>query len=141
MCLGWGDEMIVSKNINDCYTCALATLLERKYEEVPYHNQYCENPTDEQVDSFYKERDEWLLENGYIAICMPWDMTKPFPIFSGDSIRCIADCKTEGDTHAIVVEARRNNDVIDLEIIYDNHMHNSYVEIKDVINLEFIFKA
>jgi hypothetical protein len=34
--------MIESKNTNDCYTCALATLLNLKYEEVPYNKQTVE---------------------------------------------------------------------------------------------------
>ncbi len=130
--------MIVSKNKNDCYTCALATLLNLKYEDVPYHKEHCENPTEETGEAFFKLRDEWLKEHYLTAICMPWDISKPFPIFSGDSIRCIADLQAENDTHAVVLEVRQGGEGLELEIIYDNHQHNAYLEPKDIINIEFI---
>ncbi len=131
--------MIESKNKGDCYTCALATLLEKEYEEVPYHD-YCKNPVPDKIKEFYDHRDKWLKDNNLISICMPWDISKPFPLFNGDSIRCIADMKGEDETHAVVIEVTTKGDDMSLEIIYDNHMHNAYFEPKDIINLEFVFR-
>ncbi len=133
--------MIESQNKNDCYTCALATLLNLKYEDTPYNKEHCENPTEETEEAFFNLRDEWFKKNNYQAVCIPWDISKPFPIFVGDSIRCIADLKAKNDTHAVVIEAREGIEGLELEIVYDNHQHKAYLEPKDIINLEFIFKA
>ncbi len=127
--------MIKSQNNNDCYTCAIATLLNIPYEEAPYM-------AGEKEEDFFAYRDKWLEERGYISISFPWNTKEPFPIFSGKSIRCIADLQAEHDTHAVVIEAKKSDDdMIEVSIIYDNHGDDASLGTEDIIYLDFIYKG
>jgi hypothetical protein len=128
--------MIKQKNSKDCMQCCLSELLNIPYEEIPeFYKMY-----NKYSDNYLEPLDDWLSSLGYVRMLIDVSIDEnvvqlPF-YYSKNKFKCMGILRKENRKydHAVIVYYKNG------QIGIDDPKINTDYSIKDLVQLEFIFR-
>jgi hypothetical protein len=136
-------QRIIDKDIGDCYTACLASILGLAYEEVP---QFLKKLTEQGKEyRFYVEVADWLNKLGLNYVQVPaYAMGDWRGVRELCAIATVPSQKFSGGTHAVIckwVEIPDHPNCYECKIIHDPNIDNKPYEYKDILYFTFILNT
>lgn len=135
-------QRIIDKDIGDCYTACLASIMSLPYEAVP---QFLRELTEQGREyDFYNVVGDWLNAKGYCYVMVHERSVADWRGMLGcHAIATVPSQKYSGGTHAVVVkwvqsEAYPDKKVYKCVLVHDPNPENKPYHYKDIMYFTFI---